>query len=985
MALNRKVIATLSGIFVLVLVAEFENCSRVGFNYDYSQAYSSSGAGMTVNNGSPYTNQRIVSIQFTGDTTIFTQMRLSSSEDMDTNPIPWVTFAANTTFDLGAQWASDHTQDGPKTIYAQIRKDDQSPTLALNGAVGLDTVPPNVSGLGILANGLAGQSYSLGQNVPLSFTANDVPAPDGYSSGLASAGMQVGYTQNPDCGSGVTWLSGWAAVQTSVNLPWPISSALSSFYVCALVKDNAGNISSYLSQPLTVIWKVYAGDNNSGDGETYNGPNVRFKLPALLAVDTNGNLFNIDNQFTTIREINSATSVISTIAGNGQVTTPSDGAATNTGLFATDGGRGLAVDLNNNIYFSSSGGVYQLVNNGSGAWTTTNIIANLCSHSPALAFYNPNNVPSLLVSSGCGFTDSSSDNAYLYSIPLSILSTASLPLNQAALSTYVIAGNGKVPSSSYKVPMQKTLTINSSDDADSVGFISAIGVDPQQNIYIATISDPTGAALGNQTVRMLSYQSDGSLLQTYLANVNWINEIAYAPPALGNKNAFLVTSTQNGVRIVSLAKPAQGSFYAVTTPTFIPDGQQIRGVLTIPPQAVGAAPEFYVAVTSGSRIYHLQYDMNTIIEILGRPIYNQTEPIATSAIIGQPEGMAQDPLTGNTYFFDSGNDVVREVVNSGTNPIMLVSGVPGNSVSQDNTGLPLSKALYSGISAFNGGGAYPLTGQFTATGKTKKLFLGEGTTGKVHELDLINNVVDSIAGIYSTYKASAASIFSFRPQSLALASVSSGVELLAFRACPLAACGTTSYQYASFISQIPLPEASQDTESVVAGDLQNYTQDNGSSPSNTSPIDVTFRDTLTMRVDSKNNLFVSAGGFYMIPVSSSTSALQNVININVDGSANFSPNVFEVFENGDDRILVYVNNGGLRTFTVPNVSQITPTNPPKGISSQALCLPGTFFKIVTSMAVTSDQNLLIADASNGRILEYYLRNNSGDLNLQICN
>jgi hypothetical protein len=138
-------------------------------------------------------------------------------------------------------------------------------------------------------------------------------------------------------------------------------------------------------------------------------------------------------------------------------------------------------------------------------------------------------------------------------------------------------------------------------------------------------------------------------------------------------------------------------------------------------------------------------------------------------------------------------------------------------------------------------------------------------------------------------------------------------------------------------------------------------------------------------VDSKNNLFVSAGGFYMIPVSSSTSALQNVININVDGSANFSPNVFEVFENGDDRILVYVNNGGLRTFTVPNVSQITPTNPPKGISSQALCLPGTFFKIVTSMAVTSDQNLLIADASNGRILEYYLRNNSGDLNLQICN
>jgi hypothetical protein len=443
-----------------------------------------------------------------------------------------------------------------------------------------------------------------------------------------------------------------------------------------------------------------------------------------------------------------------------------------------------------------------------------------------------------------------------------------------------------------------------------------------------------------------------------------------------------LTSTQGGLRKVDLTPPAPGNLYNVTTPTFIPDGQQILGVLTVPPQAVGAAPEFYVSVSSGSRIYHLQYDVATIIETLGRPIYNPSEPVAINAMIGQPEGMVQDPLTSNTYFFDSGNDVIREVSGSGTNPITLLSGTPGVAKAQDNSGLPLNQALYDGVPAFNSGGAYPLVGVFSPDGKTKTLYFGEATAGTVQSLDLIGNIVQTIAGVFSSGKASQASIDSWRIQALAIAKQNSGLEILNFRICIFASCGTTPYQFASFASQIPLPAVQQDNETLVAGNLANYSQGKPA-PTNTPPTNVTLKNTLTMRVDSANNLFLTSGAFYMIPVSSS-GGLENVINVSVDGGF-INPAFFEVFENGDDRIFIYVANGGLRTFTIPQISQISVNSPPKGLVSQALCLPGTFLKKVTSMAVTADQNLLIGDASNGRILEYYLRGANGSLSLQLCN
>jgi hypothetical protein len=975
----------------------FQNCSKVGFNYDYNTAYSQSGVGMVVNNGNPYTNQRVIGVQFTGQTQIFTQMRFSTNQDMDTNPVPWQTFAASTAFDLGSSWAPDGSKDGPVTIYAQIRKDDQSPTLPLAGSLGLDTTPPTVAGLNILVNGIQGQDY-VGQTVPLNFTASDKPAPTGYESGLAPAGFRVGWTYNADCGNGVTWLGAWGPVQGTVPLTWPVQSTLDTFYVCAETEDNAGNISTFLSQPLTSVWRVFAGDNNPGDGETYNGPNVRFKLPQYLAMDSKGNLYNSDAQFNVIREINRQTGIITTIAGNGQITPPQDGPALESGLSGNV--NALAIDSQDNFYFSSAGSVYQLAPDDNGVMQISTL-ATLCSSggTPAIVSHFHGSKEYLLIASSCGYTpDSPSQTmAYIYDVPTSVLLNATSPLQQSDLAKYIFAGNGSVPPAppTFNVPVSQVLTVNGSGDQNSIGAPSSIGIGAQGEIYLATRQDPNGEAYGNYTTRRLTVQKDGTIQQDLLAtNAGGASQIAYAPSEGGNP-PFLLLSTLGGLKQLSLSPPPEGQLYPITNPTYISTQQSVDGVLIAPPQGVGDLPEFYISVSTLSQIYHVQFDVATVIEIIGRNIYNPSEPVATQAIIGQPEGMVQDSVNGDTYFFDSMNDVVRKISSVGTNPITLISGTPGFTQSQDNSGHPLlpqpgaspqTGSIYNGLSAFTANGSFPMAGIFS--GSTKMLYLSEGRVGQIHQLDITNNVVQTIAGVY-TNKQSKLTVDSWDGQALAIAKTSTGQSLLDLRFCPYADCSSpagTSYYFTGFLSEMNLPSPVQDSEVQVGGLLNTVNTPNvGTSKSGTAASQIKFQNGTTMRVDSLNNLYLAAGAFYMFPVSSSGS-LSPVINISVDGG-NFSPGYFEMFpdNNGKDRVLIYLSGPNLCTVRIPNVAQITPTNVPTGIVSQQLLLPGTFLKKVKSMTPTNDGNLLISDASNGRILEYFIHNSQGQLDLQtVC-
>jgi len=105
----------------------------------------------------------------------------------------------------------------------------------------------------------------------------------------------------------------------------------------------------------TGILTVVAGNGTltySGDG----GPATQAGIgdPWCVAVDASGNLYISDAAFNYIRRVSAATSVISTIAGNGQTVSSGDGGpALSAGINYPVG---ISLDANGNLYIAEEEG-----------------------------------------------------------------------------------------------------------------------------------------------------------------------------------------------------------------------------------------------------------------------------------------------------------------------------------------------------------------------------------------------------------------------------------------------------------------------------------------------------------------------------------------------------------------------------------------------------------------------------------------------------
>ena len=135
-------------------------------------------------------------------------------------------------------------------------------------------------------------------------------------------------------------------------------------YLQGLAVDSAGN--QYFSDTLNqVVWRVLAKTGTiavvagngfqgySGDG----GPatSAQLNYPEGIAVDASGNLLIADSFNNVIREVSAATGVITTVAGTGRYTYPTNlgdgGPATSATL---ENPQGVAVDGSANIYIADS-------------------------------------------------------------------------------------------------------------------------------------------------------------------------------------------------------------------------------------------------------------------------------------------------------------------------------------------------------------------------------------------------------------------------------------------------------------------------------------------------------------------------------------------------------------------------------------------------------------------------------------------------------
>lgn len=155
------------------------------------------------------------------------------------------------------------------------------------------------------------------------------------------AGLVIGGT-SPRCG-----YTGDGGAATSAELNQPYNVAVDS-------KNNVyiADYSNYVVRKVTAatgIISTIAGIGGIGGYSGDGGPATSALLnsPISLAVDAAGNVFVGDYNNCRVREINAATGIINTVAGNGNCNYTGDGLAIDVGVSYP---QGLAVDVNDNLF-----------------------------------------------------------------------------------------------------------------------------------------------------------------------------------------------------------------------------------------------------------------------------------------------------------------------------------------------------------------------------------------------------------------------------------------------------------------------------------------------------------------------------------------------------------------------------------------------------------------------------------------------------------
>jgi PKD repeat protein len=170
-------------------------------------------------------------------------------------------------------------------------------------------------------------------------------------------------------GTTVDGSTGDGGQATAANLSWPVDVILDQpnnrLYICDYMAQHIRKV-DLGTGIITNVAGTGAG-GFSGDGGPANLAQVNF--PTELGLDTQGNLYFTDQANDRIRKIDAVSGIITTIAGIGSPVNSGDGGpALAAGV---NHPYGIAIDLNNNIYFSAyTGNIVRRIDGVTGIVTT---------------------------------------------------------------------------------------------------------------------------------------------------------------------------------------------------------------------------------------------------------------------------------------------------------------------------------------------------------------------------------------------------------------------------------------------------------------------------------------------------------------------------------------------------------------------------------------------------------------------------------------
>ena len=318
------------------------------------------------------------------------------------------------------------------------------------------------------------------------------------------AGLLV--SNSPRCG-----YSGDGGAATGAELYYPYGVAVDSKNNVYIADQSNHVIRKVSSGTITTIAGIGGINGYSGDG----GPatNALLYNPQAITVDPVGNVFIADYNNCRVREINAATGIITTVAGNGYCGFTGDGLAIDNGV---EYPQGIAVDANDNLFISD--------------------------YSNRVRWVNPNGIMTTIAGSGAAGYNGDGGSAVL----ANIYEPTGVTLDSA----------GDVLFSDYNNSRVRTVTafpaVSTSTGSMAFGLTAVGSTSSPQTLIVSaygpvTISNISTTANFTEADNCPSSLANGTVCTMY---------VYFAPTASGNLNGSVTVNSNgffNQVNTVSLS------------------------------------------------------------------------------------------------------------------------------------------------------------------------------------------------------------------------------------------------------------------------------------------------------------------------------------------------------------------------------------------------------------------------------------------------
>ena len=523
--------------------------------------------------------------------------------------------------------------------------------------------------------------------------------------------------------------------------------------------------SSTVLEPNSAITTV-AGGVSPGDGGAATAAEVNG--PQGVAFDSAGNLFIADTRNSRIREVNHVTGIITTVAGTG--TAGYSGDYRQATAAELDNATGVAVDTAGNLFIADSGNnVVREVNHATGVITTLagngtqdyggdngQAIAAELANPTGVAldsagdlfiadFWN-NRIREVNLSTGVITTVAgnspggySGDNGQATAAELwgtrgvAVDATGDLfiadagncvvrEVNHATGVITTVAGNGTWGYSGDKGKATAAVLANSSGVAlDSAGDLF---IADQGNARIREVNHTTGVittVAGNGT---WGYNGDNG--RATAAELDAPAGVAVD----GAGNLFIADASNNRIRKVNHATGVITTAAGGVSPG---DGGPATAAEVNGPQSVAldSAGNLFIADTNNTRIREVNHVTGVITTVAGSGSsgYGGDNGQATAAELSNPAGVALDSA-GDLFIADTGNCVIREV-NRATGVITTVAG--------------------NGIWGYSGDNGQATAAELSnpaglALDSAGDLFITDWSNSRIREMNHATGIITTVAG-----------------------------------------------------------------------------------------------------------------------------------------------------------------------------------------------------------------------------------------------